>query len=78
MMTVTMALAAAVALPPSTAHAQDQVLVDWSFDAPADLEGWRPNGHLADVHAADGLLKGKVVDWDPYLTSALFEIEEMP
>jgi len=78
MMTAMMALAAAVALPAPSANAQDQVLVDWSFDTPADLEGWRPNGHLADVEVADGLLKGKVVDWDPYLTSALFGIETTP
>jgi hypothetical protein len=60
------------------AWAQDRVLTEWSFDTPGDLEGWRPNGHLADVQVADGLLKGKVIDWDPFLTSSLFEIETAP
>jgi len=45
----------------------------WEFERPDDLEGWLPNGHLAEVRAADGALRATVVDWDPMIVMTLAE-----
>ncbi len=45
----------------------------WEFDRAGDLEGWQPNGHLAEVRAADGALRAAVADWDPMIVMTLTE-----
>lgn len=51
-----------------------RVVREWTFTQPGDLRGWQPNGHLAEVRVADGVLACRAVDWDPFLTSEVFEI----
>jgi len=57
---------------------QETTLLDWTFDQPADLQGWTPNGMLADVKVADGCLTGRITDWDPFLFSPTFDIAPSP
>jgi len=54
--------------------AEPRVLVGWEFEKAGDLEGWEPNGHLADPKVADGALSARVVDWDPFFTSPEFVV----
>jgi hypothetical protein len=43
------------------------VVVEWAFDRGGDLEGWFPNGHLADVVVTHGALSCRAVGADPIL-----------
>lgn len=47
--------------------AAERVLVEWSFDQNDDLQGWRPNGQLADVAVTNGILHARAVGSDPIL-----------
>jgi uncharacterized repeat protein (TIGR01451 family) len=49
----------------SRATAPERIVVEWTFDG--DLQHWAPNGHLADVHVADGALQCRGVGSDPIL-----------
>lgn len=42
-----------------------RTLVEWRFDRAGDLEGWQPNGELADVFVTNGLLRCRAVGSDP-------------
>jgi len=58
--------------------AEPRVLVEWVFDQPGNLRGWSPNGHMNDAKVADGALTTTCTDWDPFLTSPLFDIPARP
>ena len=52
-----------------------RALVGWEFATAGDAQGWQPSGsHMADVRVADGCISARVVDWDPFLTSPVFDI----
>lgn len=68
-------LIAAVALC-TWGHGQERTLVEWDFDD--GMQGWGKANHLSAVRAADGLLSGRVEDWDPYIVSPQFEIAAAP
>ncbi|MGO8899825.1 MAG: hypothetical protein ACLQU5_15965, partial [Isosphaeraceae bacterium] len=60
----------AVILPPlvccsALAAGPDRTLVEWTFDR--DLQGWAPNGDLAEVRVAGGALNCRAVGGDPIL-----------
>ena len=42
-------------------------LAEWTFDQPGDLQGWQPNGDLADVAVANGALACRAIGSDPIL-----------
>jgi Glycosyltransferase WbsX len=60
------------------ASAQEKTLVEWTFDKPGDLQGWVPANMVADVKAVDGMMTGRITDWDPFLFSPDFEITPSP
>ena len=69
-MTLLFALASCVPLAAGT-----RLLVGWEFDKDGDMAGWRPNSqHTADTRVAGGHLSTRVVDWDPFFTSPVFEV----
>ncbi|HID08267.1 MAG TPA: hypothetical protein EYP10_14095, partial [Armatimonadetes bacterium] len=55
-----------------------RILMAWEFDRDGDLEGWQPNGHLADVRVQGGILTARAINWDPFLTSPQFELPARP
>ena len=65
----------AAALP---ALAGEKPVIAWEFNAPGALEGWQPNGHVKGTAVANGLLRTRAVDWDPFFTSPVFEIQAQP
>jgi hypothetical protein len=58
--------------------AEPNVVIEWRFDRDGDLQGCVPGGHLADVSAEGGALRGRAVDWDPILLGPVFEIRATP
>jgi len=50
----------------SSVHAS-QTLCAWEFDSERELQVWRPNAHLANVTATNGMVKARAVDSDPFL-----------
>jgi hypothetical protein len=42
-------------------------LAEWTFDQAVDLQGWQPNGHLADVVITNGAMSFRAVGSDPIL-----------
>lgn len=57
------------------ATAAPRTLVEWTFDRPEDGAGWTQSvNHVADLTHEDGRLKGRILDWDPWITSPSFEI----
>jgi hypothetical protein len=47
---------------------------EWHF-AGGDAQGWNARcNHVSEVRVADGALQGRIDDWDPWVTSPLFEI----
>ncbi len=81
MKSLLLALFLVFALAPAgclAAQEQSKVLIEWKFDKDGDLKGWQPNNHLRNVRAADGVLAGEVSDWDPFLTSPVFEVRATP
>ena len=69
---VCLCLALAACAP--TLAAEPQVLVGWEFNTDGQMDGWVANSHMADVAVAKGALSAKVVDWDPFVTSPVFDI----
>ena len=55
-----------------------RVAIEWRFDEDANLRGWIVAGHIADAEVADGVLKGRAVDWDPILMGPVFEVAATP
>ena len=49
-------------------------VIEWTFDGDQGLAGWQPNSFLADVRVGRGIVAGRAVGRDPYLTSPRFEI----
>ncbi len=47
--------------------AAQKELAGWTFARPGDLQGWQPNGHLADVVVANGALSCRATGSDPIL-----------
>jgi len=55
------------------------VLQEWRFDVPDEAEGWDvTTNHVDEVSVSDGALQGRILDWDPFLRSPLFEIKASP
>ncbi len=52
-----------------------RVLVSWDFTADADKAWTRGANHSKDVRIEDGVLKGTMTSWDPFVTSPKFSIE---
>ena len=50
----------------------NRTLVEWTFKRPGEIEGWRPNAHLADVKVADGVLSARGEGPDP-----IFELQPL-
>ncbi|MBM4084915.1 MAG: hypothetical protein FJ272_09015, partial [Planctomycetes bacterium] len=57
---------------------EEKTLIEWKFDQPGNLKGWTPNGHMKDTAVADGRLKTKVIDWDPFLIGPPCDIPATP
>ncbi|MBN2450039.1 MAG: glycoside hydrolase family 99-like domain-containing protein [Lentisphaeria bacterium] len=55
------------------------VLQEWRFTAEAGPGDWgsRAN-HIGDLRVEDGCLNGRILDWDPFLTSPPFEMTVTP
>lgn len=51
----------------SAALAADQMLVGWDFSQAADVQKWEASHSLAPFVAADGVLKTRATDGDPYM-----------
>ena len=60
------------------ALAQPTAVAEWTFDEPGDLEGWQVANHISELRVEDGALKGRIMDWDPFVTGPTFEIEATP
>ncbi len=56
----------------------DQVLVEWRFDRPGDLQGWTANGHVRNLRSGEEGVRGEVIGTDPILLSPAFEIPATP
>ncbi len=50
--------------PPS---AVGRVVAEWSFEQPGDLQGWRPNAHVAGAEVEEGVLRCRGSGSDPIL-----------
>lgn len=50
----------------------EQILKEWQFNRPGDLEGWSPGGHVRETRVSDGVLRTTVIDWDPILIHDVF------
>lgn len=50
----------------------------WDFSSPEDLKAWVPNGQLADVAVADGVLHARATGWDPSFQCRTVEIPTTP
>lgn len=67
--------AAAFASLACAALAAPRTLVEWTFDRPEDLAGWtQAVNHVGDLKQEDGCLKGRIMDWDPWVTSPAFAV----
>jgi len=44
-----------------------ELLAEWTFDEPGDLQGWQPNGHLTEVAVTNGNLTCRAIGSDPIL-----------
>ncbi len=51
------------------------VLVRWDFDKEADTEWARHANCSKDVRIEDGVLKGAMTGWDPFVTSPAFSVD---
>ncbi|MGQ9769732.1 MAG: SUMF1/EgtB/PvdO family nonheme iron enzyme [Thermogutta sp.] len=49
------------------------VVRNWEFDRPGDMEGWQAGGHVAGTEVANGVLRTKVLDWDPIIVHEVFD-----
>ncbi len=47
--------------------AAQEPLADWTFERAGDLQGWQPNGDLADMVVTNGALSCRAVGSDPIL-----------
>jgi hypothetical protein len=54
------------------AGAEPQVLASWDFSKEADKEWAKHANHSRDVRVEEGLLKGTMTGWDPFITSPAF------
>ena len=68
----------AASLAAIAACAAPRTLVEWDFAQPADAAAWSKINHLSEVRVEDGSLKGRLMDWDPWVTSPQFEIQATP
>ena len=57
---------------------EGEPLIAWQFDQDGQLEGWAPNGHLEGATVEGGLLSCTAIDWDPFITSPVFEVPARP
>ena len=60
------------------AAGQEEVAVEWRFEAEGEFLGWQVGGHIRDAEVAGGALTGRAVDWDPILIGPVFEIAATP
>ena len=52
-----------------------RVLVQWDFTTDAEKAWVHAANHSKDVQIVDGVLKGTITSWDPFVTSLPFSIE---
>lgn len=52
--------------------------IEWTFDQPGELQGWKQTNHLGDVKVVDGALTGKAIDWDPFFIGPVFNLPATP
>ncbi|HNS20807.1 MAG TPA: glycoside hydrolase family 99-like domain-containing protein [Sedimentisphaerales bacterium] len=57
---------------------QAVTIQEWDFDAPQDLNLWRPNAHLSDVATANGILAARAVGSDPFFLCRDMAVEATP
>ena len=57
---------------------EGEPLIAWQFDQDGELEGWAPNGHLEGAKVEGGALSCTAIDWDPFVTSPVFDIPARP
>lgn len=50
----------------------------WEFNSPEEVQPWRPNGHMTNVTAENGILSCDTIDWDPFFTYSEAQIETSP
>ncbi len=50
---------------PTSAQAQQRVVVEWNFNKDGDFEGWTPNREIVDAKVEGGILSFKTVGADP-------------
>jgi hypothetical protein len=61
-----------------TAAAMGATLKEWRF-AEGGPQGWEARGnHVSQVRVADGVLQGRIDDWDPFLIGPQFEVPASP
>ncbi len=60
------------------AGAEVRTVIEWDFQADGDLLGWRPNEFMQDIRVQAGLLRGKALGRDPFLTSPIFDLPTRP
>lgn len=51
---------------------------EWDFDAPQDLNLWRPNADLRDVTTANGIVSARTVGSDPFFHCRNMAVEAKP
>jgi len=54
---------------------QPRVLVSWDFTAEADKAWLQGANHSQEVRIEDGVLKGTMTSWDPFITSPKIAVE---
>jgi hypothetical protein len=62
----------------SLAGAAPRTLIEWTFDAADAAQQWSKVNHMSDLKVQDGALTGRLMDWDPWVTSPQFAIPATP
>ncbi len=74
--TILVSLAAFCALAP--AGRAERTLVEWRFDGSGDFNGWRECNHIRDLRVENGALRGRIMNWDPFVIGPKIEIQATP
>ncbi|NOY80472.1 MAG: DUF5010 domain-containing protein [Kiritimatiellaeota bacterium] len=60
------------------AAAPEKTLIEWRFDRDGDLRGWGVPNHISELRAAGGAMKGRIMNWDPFVRGPRFQIPASP